>query len=68
MNQELKQTCTDLLIQAMDKIDDMESVIVIYKVKDAGEGNSGVEWYSNTTTFEALAMMEMTKAGLLFRE
>lgn len=67
--EETKQTATDTIVKAMERADDMAVVLVVYKLRDelCGAECSGVGWESNATTFDALAMLEMAKHGLLSR-
>jgi len=52
------RTPTDALIQAMEQAEDMEQVIVLYKLKKNNEGNSGIGWVSTITSTDG-------KIGLL---
>jgi hypothetical protein len=63
-----KKSATDVIITAMEQADDMEDVIVVYRMKSCRSDEAGVAWHSNTETLEALGMLEMAKAGLLFNK
>ncbi len=63
----VQETATDLIVRAMERADEMEQVIVVYKLRDVPDDAAGVGWASNATTFDALALMEMAKHGLLSR-
>jgi len=51
----------------MEQADNMEEVIVIYRLRDVKEGNEGVGWESNASTLHAAGMVEMFKTGLFTR-
>lgn len=62
-----QETCTDVIVRAMEQADNMEEVIVIYRLRDVKEGNEGVGWESNASTLHAAGMVEMFKTGLFTR-
>ena len=59
------ESSTDVIVRAMESAEDMAEVIVIWRTRNAGEDSAGVCWNSNASTFDALGMIEMAKAGLL---
>jgi len=63
-----QETCTDVIVRAMEKADEMEQVIVIYKLRDVDDDKSGVGWDTKQfTPLRPWGLMEMMKYGLLNR-
>jgi hypothetical protein len=64
---ELVKSATDLIIQAMEKADEMEEVIVVYRVKGYKSGDQdGFGWVSNSEdSFVRIGMLESAKWGIL---
>lgn len=62
-----QETCTDVIVRAMENGDNMEQVIVIWKLKNVDEDESGIGWSTNSTSIEAIGLIEMTKHGILNR-
>jgi hypothetical protein len=64
---ELKKSATDLIVEAMERADEMAEVVVIYRLKDNnGADVDGFGWVSNTEdTFVRLGMLDSAKWGML---
>jgi hypothetical protein len=52
----------DKIVQAMERADEMEDIIIIYRMKTADQERTGVGWLSTLpNTHDRVALMEETK-------
>ena len=55
------RTCTEVIVEAMEHVDEMESVIVVYRLKG---DNTGVGWMSNLDLSSRIGVIEEAKFGM----
>ena len=62
--QDASRTPTDAIVMAMERADDMEDVVVLYRLKKF-EGHGGVGWISSIqSTGNKIGLIEEAKMGM----
>ena len=58
------RTCTDVLVEAMEHADNMQEVVVIYRLKSDTPKSDGVGWIGNPKFSERIGLIEEAKFGM----
>jgi len=62
---ETTKSATDVLIEAMEHAEEMQECVVVYRLKDQGNGEDGFSWLSNVKdNFTRVGMMHTAAHGM----